>query len=152
MTNDEIRHYLHLQARVRAELWPEYSRAAHEVIQVSDGFALDGRAELGIASILGTPPGAPRACAFADRLEAHMLAYFGNCCAYCGAPLGMRRMRSGAGGQRIQTSPWAPAYARDHVCPRTHGGLDAHTNYVPACGACNQSKKAKDLDVWRPKK
>lgn len=151
MTNDEIRHYLRLQARVRAEIWPEYLRASHRVFQSSDGFALDGRAELGIASILGTPPGAPRACAFADRLEAHMLAYFEYRCAYCSAPLGMRRVLY-TGGQTIQAPQWSPAYARDHVFARTHGGLDAHTNYVPACGPCNQSKKAKDLDVWRPER
>jgi 5-methylcytosine-specific restriction endonuclease McrA len=54
-------------------------------------------------------------------------ALFENSCAYCG--------RSGK-------------VSIDHVMPLSKGGLDEHSNIVPACKTCNSSKNAKDVQTW----
>jgi 5-methylcytosine-specific restriction endonuclease McrA len=57
----------------------------------------------------------------------HRFSLFGNCCAYCG--------NSGK-------------ISIDHVMPLSKGGLDEHSNIVPACKTCNSSKNAKDVKDW----
>lgn len=53
--------------------------------------------------------------------------YFGGSCAYCGA---------------------TGTLEREHVIPVTAGGGFTRTNIIPACRACNQSKKALLLHDW----
>jgi HNH endonuclease len=36
----------------------------------------------------------------------------------------------------------------DHIIPRSRGGPDGATNYLPLCRSCNASKGAKDLIEW----
>lgn len=36
----------------------------------------------------------------------------------------------------------------DHVVPRSRGGLDHASNYVLACGSCNESKGDKTVFEW----
>lgn len=55
------------------------------------------------------------------------LCHFGHVCAYCG------------GSERLQ---------KEHVHPVSLGGGFTRFNIVPACIACNQSKKDKPLDRW----
>jgi len=52
---------------------------------------------------------------------------FGNRCAYCG------------NSDRVSI---------DHVMPLSKGGLDEHSNIVPACKTCNSSKNSKDVESW----
>ena len=56
------------------------------------------------------------------------LAWFGNGCAYCGTT-----------GVRLN---------REHVVPVKHGGGYTAANIIPACGRCNSSKGAHDMDSW----
>lgn len=39
---------------------------------------------------------------------------------------------------------------RDHVMPRSRGGLDSWTNCVTACRDCNQEKGSKLVETFRP--
>jgi len=50
-------------------------------------------------------------------------AFWGNCCAYCGAPVNVTR-RTGL----------------DHVVPLIHGGRNEPSNVVPCCKHCNNEK------------
>ena len=36
----------------------------------------------------------------------------------------------------------------DHVIPISKGGTHVLSNLVPACRACNFSKRAKDAETW----
>jgi 5-methylcytosine-specific restriction endonuclease McrA len=54
-------------------------------------------------------------------------AQFDNCCAYCGA----------AGDMQIE-----------HVVPISKGGTHAIGNIVPACQACNYSKREHEVERW----
>jgi len=56
-------------------------------------------------------------------------------CFYCGHPL--------------RADPSGKTYSeREHVIPRSHGGIDAATNYVAACGYCNSTKGARFPLDW----
>lgn len=37
---------------------------------------------------------------------------------------------------------------RDHIVPRSQGGINGASNYVGACRSCNEDKAAKRLDAW----
>lgn len=50
-----------------------------------------------------------------------------NTCCYCGST------------NNIET---------DHLIPRSKGGTDSGDNLIPACKACNSSKKDKDMLTW----
>lgn len=36
----------------------------------------------------------------------------------------------------------------DHAVPRSLGGLDHHTNYLPACRRCNSSRGNRTVRKW----
>ncbi|OLZ72591.1 hypothetical protein AVW11_04145 [Streptomyces amritsarensis] len=40
----------------------------------------------------------------------------------------------------------------DHVRPLSQGGWEHESNLVPACEACNLSKREKLLDRWVPER
>lgn len=61
------------------------------------------------------------------RQVARRFAEFGDCCAYCGS----------TGDLHIE-----------HVIPISKGGTHVLSNVVPACQACNFSKRDKDAEVW----
>lgn len=50
------------------------------------------------------------------------------CCAYCGK--------------------YTKKLSRDHVVPRSRGGLDTHDNLVWACVSCNQTKDNRTPAEW----
>lgn len=50
------------------------------------------------------------------------------CCAYCGK--------------------YTKNLSRDHVVPRSRGGLDTHANLVWACISCNQTKDDRTPTEW----
>lgn len=52
---------------------------------------------------------------------------FGNCCCYCGSD------------DRIQV---------EHFVPRAKGGPHVIGNLLPACAACNKSKRDNDPEAW----
>ncbi len=52
-----------------------------------------------------------------------------NLCAYCGDEYSVSNL------------------TRDHVHPRSKGGVDRWTNVVTACGPCNKIKDDRDIDV-----
>jgi len=52
-----------------------------------------------------------------------------NLCAYCGDPYSVSNL------------------TRDHVHPRSKGGIDRWENVVSACGPCNKIKDDRDIDV-----
>jgi 5-methylcytosine-specific restriction endonuclease McrA len=61
------------------------------------------------------------------RQVARRFAEFGDCCAYCGS----------TGDLHIE-----------HVIPISKGGTHVLSNVVPACRACNFSKRDKDAEAW----
>ena len=73
------------------------------------------------------------------RFRQHILAFWGNKCAYCREPLG----RSGT---------------LDHVRPKSKGGETRRSNLVACCYACNMSKGScvgwhewfRAQDFWEP--
>lgn len=65
---------------------------------------------------------------FAERDWARLLQQYRWSCAYCG--------RKGE-------------LHRDHVLPLSRGGRHSVGNILPACPACNMSKKARLLSDWR---
>nr|WP_243706127.1 HNH endonuclease signature motif containing protein [Micromonospora sp. KC721] len=46
----------------------------------------------------------------------------------------------------------APSTQADHIRPISRDGLDIAENLVPACGACNNDKRAKLLTEWCPER
>lgn len=66
---------------------------------------------------------------FTERDWQRLLVRYRGCCAYCGE-------RSGD-------------LQREHVVPLVRGGVHSVGNIVPACQACNYSKKDKLLTEWR---
>jgi hypothetical protein len=66
-----------------------------------------------------------------SKLRAKVLRRDGMRCVYCG---------SDGDGKALHC---------DHVVPRAKGGRSSLENLVAACGRCNTSKNAKDLDAWR---
>lgn len=70
---------------------------------------------------------------FKGKQIAKRFEEFGNRCAYCGG--------KGATGR------WQGLQA-DHVIPISKGGTHVLSNVVPACRACNFSKRDKDAEAW----
>ena len=69
-------------------------------------------------ALYGTPPLTNKALFRRDQ----------NVCAYCGDDFVVAGL------------------TRDHIHPRSKGGLDRWTNVVTACGACNKRKDDRDID------
>lgn len=62
------------------------------------------------------------------QLRARM-AFFGNCCAYCGGPY-----------EQV-----------DHAIPLARGGTNWPANHRPACTLCNRKKSATISEKWKNK-
>ena len=67
--------------------------------------------------------------AISAQTQMKVTHHFTGSCAYCGST----------------------ATTFDHVIPASKGGGSGIDNIVPACAACNSSKKANDVDAWLKK-
>lgn len=70
------------------------------------------------------------------RARKHLIFVIPNCCSYCRTPF------SGSdplGGCNL---------TRDHIIPRSAGGLLSRWNFLPACEPCNRQRKNMPFPQW----
>ncbi len=142
-----VRAYLALQEKIRREVWPVHYNAIHDATTPEGAFAIDAATKVRIAESVTGGRSLRFAHPFNAWLEAAMLEHFEHRCAYCRRPLLFVPWKYGVGAS---DSPYALAYHLDHVTPKSKGGANNFTNYVPACAECNSAKRAKSPEDWTP--
>ncbi|SRR6266404_4005044 len=143
--DDRIREYLARQAQARTRLWPAYRERMAGAATSPEARQVDADARGELAALLGVRALVEGPRPFVELLGGGMLAHFDDRCAYCGRPLPIATWKAGA---VISAPPWALEYHTDHVAPKSRGGANNHTNFVPACAECNQTKHARSPEQW----
>jgi len=139
-----VRAYLALQAKAREDVWPRYREAVHAASTYTDAVRIDAALDNELTVLFGESP-IHYIHSFRAYAHARMLAYFNYRCAYCNDLLAIDAWKY---GPSACDAAYTPAFHIDHVHPKALGGANNYANFVPACRACNSSKRAKPLDDW----